>query len=70
MAGPPQGGIGVQGSEGFGLNLQRPQLIAGRNDMPQGQLDTAERRGLEDTASTHAERQQLLRAPRELPPKR
>lgn len=27
MAGPPQGGIGLQGSEGAGLNLRRPQVI-------------------------------------------
>jgi len=27
MAGPPQGGIGLQGSEGSGLNLRRPRII-------------------------------------------
>lgn len=27
MAGPPQGGIGLQGSEGAGLNLRRPHVI-------------------------------------------
>ena len=27
MAGPPQGGIGLQGSDGAGLNLRRPQVI-------------------------------------------
>lgn len=28
MAGPPQGGIGLQGSDGAGLNLRAPQVIA------------------------------------------
>lgn len=27
MAGPPQGGIGLQGSDGAGLNLRRPRVI-------------------------------------------
>jgi hypothetical protein len=27
QAGPPQGGIGLQGSDGAGLNLRRPQVI-------------------------------------------
>lgn len=27
MAGPPQGGIGLQGSEGAGVNLRRPHVI-------------------------------------------
>ena len=27
MAGPAQGGIGLQGSEGAGLNLRRPRII-------------------------------------------
>jgi hypothetical protein len=27
LAGPPQGGIGLQGSEGAGLNLRRPRII-------------------------------------------
>ena len=27
MAGPPQGGIGLQGSEGAGLNLRRPHVV-------------------------------------------
>lgn len=27
MAGPPQGGIGLQGSDGAGLNLRRPHVI-------------------------------------------
>lgn len=27
MAGPPQGGIGLQGSDGAGLNLRAPQVI-------------------------------------------
>lgn len=27
LAGPPQGGIGLQGSEGAGLNLRRPHVI-------------------------------------------
>lgn len=28
LAGPPQGGIGLQGSDGAGLNLRRPYVIA------------------------------------------
>ena len=28
LAGPPQGGIGLQGSDGAGLNLRRPHVIA------------------------------------------
>lgn len=27
MAGPPQGGMGLQGSDGAGLNLRRPHVI-------------------------------------------
>lgn len=27
QAGPPQGGIGLQGSDGVGLNLRRPRII-------------------------------------------
>jgi hypothetical protein len=27
QAGPPQGGIGLQGSNGAGLNLRRPRII-------------------------------------------
>lgn len=27
MAGPPQGGIGLQGSDGAGLNLRRPHVV-------------------------------------------
>jgi hypothetical protein len=27
LAGPPQGGIGLQGSDGAGLNLRRPRII-------------------------------------------
>ena len=27
MAGPPQGGIGLQGSDGAGLNLRAPQVV-------------------------------------------
>jgi hypothetical protein len=35
MAGPPQGGIGLQGSEGAGLNLRRPHVIEQqRNPLP------------------------------------
>ncbi len=38
QAGPPQGGIGVQGSDlaGRGLQLRKP---SGLQDMPQGKLD-------------------------------
>ncbi len=28
MAGPPQGGIGLQGSDGAGLSLRRPYVVA------------------------------------------
>ncbi|HEY0822938.1 MAG TPA: hypothetical protein VGD76_04060 [Ramlibacter sp.] len=36
MAGPPQGGIGLQGSDGAGLNLRRPRIIEERmNPLPQ-----------------------------------
>jgi hypothetical protein len=28
MAGPPQGGIGLQGSDGAGLSLRRPDIVA------------------------------------------
>jgi hypothetical protein len=27
LAGPPQGGLGLQGSDGAGLNLRRPRII-------------------------------------------
>lgn len=27
MAGPPQGGIGLQGSDGAGINLRRPHVV-------------------------------------------
>ena len=27
LAGPPQGGLGLQGSDGTGLNLRRPRII-------------------------------------------
>ena len=30
LAGPPQGGIGLQGSDGTGLNLRRPRIIEER----------------------------------------
>jgi hypothetical protein len=37
MAGPPQGGIGLQGSEGSKLNLRPPPAIRdANNNMPQG----------------------------------
>jgi hypothetical protein len=36
MAGPPQGGIGLQGAEGTGLNLRRPRIVDEPRDMPQG----------------------------------
>ncbi|AEG91097.1 hypothetical protein [Ramlibacter tataouinensis] len=43
MAGPPQGGVGVQGSDASGLQLQRPANVAGGApaDMPQGPLADA-----------------------------
>lgn len=36
MAGPPQGGIGLQGSEGAQLRLRKPAIIEQGADMPQG----------------------------------
>ena len=38
MAGPPQGGIGVQGDENAGIALRPPR---GLRDMPQGKVDPA-----------------------------
>jgi hypothetical protein len=38
MAGPPQGGIGVQGDENAGVALRPPR---GLRDMPQGKIDPA-----------------------------
>ena len=38
MAGPPQGGLGMQGNENSGLALRPP---AGLRDMPQGKIDPA-----------------------------
>ena len=38
MAGPPQGGVGVQGTENAGRAINRPQ---GLNDYPQGTIDSA-----------------------------
>lgn len=44
QAGPPQGGIGVQGTQAAQLNLRRPRIIDEPADMPQGQLaEEAER---------------------------
>ena len=34
MAGPPQGGIGLQGSDGAQLNLRRPQAVADAGRAP------------------------------------
>lgn len=34
MAGPAQGGIGLQGSDGAGLNLRSPQVIAQQMNPP------------------------------------
>ncbi|RZJ14784.1 MAG: hypothetical protein EOO54_19060 [Haliea sp.] len=40
MAGPPQGGIGLQGSEGTGLTLRRPAIVdAPPANMPQGKME-------------------------------
>ncbi|WP_298933384.1 hypothetical protein [uncultured Ramlibacter sp.] len=36
MAGPPQGGIGLQGPEGSQLKLRPPPAIREANNMPQG----------------------------------
>jgi hypothetical protein len=36
QAGPPQGGIGLQGTEGTGLNLRAPRIVTEPRDMPQG----------------------------------
>jgi hypothetical protein len=38
MAGPPQGGIGVQGDENTGIAVHAPR---GLRDMPQGKVDPA-----------------------------
>jgi hypothetical protein len=38
LAGPPQGGIGVQGTQAAQLNLRRPPIIEEPRDMPQGEL--------------------------------
>lgn len=34
QAGPPQGGLGLQGSDGVGLNLRRPRIIADQMAAP------------------------------------
>ena len=43
QAGPPQGGIGLQGSEGTQLNLRRPAVAepAQAQDMPRGRMEDA-----------------------------
>ncbi len=38
MAGPPTGGIGLQGSEGSRMNLRPPSGLAPAPDMPQGNM--------------------------------
>ena len=38
LAGPPQGGIGVQGTQAAQLNLRKPPIIEEPRDMPQGEL--------------------------------
>jgi hypothetical protein len=37
QAGPPQGGIGVEGTEAAQMNLRRPRIIDEPRDMPQGE---------------------------------
>ena len=39
MAGPPQGGIGLQGSEGSQLRLRPPAIVGQNPNMPQGTTD-------------------------------
>jgi hypothetical protein len=39
MAGPPQGGIGLQGSEGTKLTLRRPAIAEQPENMPQGRME-------------------------------
>ncbi|RYF44196.1 MAG: hypothetical protein EOO25_00405 [Comamonadaceae bacterium] len=39
MAGPPQGGIGLQGSEGTKLTLRRPAIADEPANMPQGRME-------------------------------
>lgn len=39
MAGPPQGGIGLQGSEGSSINLRRPAIADAPANMPQGKME-------------------------------
>ena len=41
QAGPPQGGIGVQGTQAAELNLRRPRIIEEPRDMPQGEMADA-----------------------------
>jgi hypothetical protein len=41
LAGPPQGGIGLQGSDGAGLNLRRPQVIEQQMNPPPAVLACA-----------------------------
>jgi hypothetical protein len=41
LAGPPQGGIGVQGTQAAQLNLRKPPIIEEPRDMPQGELAQA-----------------------------
>jgi hypothetical protein len=36
QAGPPQGGIGLEGSEATAFNLRRPRIMDEPRDMPQG----------------------------------
>jgi hypothetical protein len=42
QAGVPQGGIGLQGSDGASLNLRRPRIVQDLEpqNMPQGQFDS------------------------------
>ena len=37
LAGPPQGGIGVQGTQAAQLNLRKPRIVEEARDMPQGE---------------------------------
>lgn len=37
QAGPPQGGIGLEGSEATAFNLRRPRIVDEPRDMPQGE---------------------------------
>jgi len=56
MSGPPQGGIGLQGTEGSRLGLRRPADLDVPRAMPQGEFDIDERLGAREPATERAAR--------------